>query len=124
MNLSGNAVFKFVDYFNINIEDILIISDDLDLSVGNFKLKANGSSGGHNGLKDIENKIGTPNYKRLKVGISNNKNMNCKDYVLGKFSKDEMIILNNLFINLNSVLDDYFIINFSDLMSKYNRKNR
>jgi PTH1 family peptidyl-tRNA hydrolase len=124
MNLSGNSVKKIIDYFNIDIDDILVISDDLDLSIGNFKLKASGSCGGHNGLRDIENKIGSSNYKRLKIGISNNKSMDCKDYVLGKFSHDDTDILNNLFNDLNLVLDDYFKLPFSDLMSKYNRKNR
>ena len=89
MNLSGGVVKKYVDYFKINIEDILIISDDLDLNIGNFKLKDKGSSGGHNGLKDIENNLGTNEYKRLKIGISNNKNIDTKDYVLGKINSDE-----------------------------------
>ena len=57
MNLSGGVVRKFVDFYKIKTEDILVISDDLDLSLGNFKLKMNGSSGGHNGLKDIEKNI-------------------------------------------------------------------
>ena len=63
MNLSGNSVRKVIDYFNIEIDDILVISDDLDLSIGNFKLRPSGSSGGHNGLKSIESNIGTSNYR-------------------------------------------------------------
>ena len=124
MNLSGLSVKKFVDYFNINLDDIFIISDDLDLNLGNFKLKLNGSSGGHNGLKSIETSLGSNSYKRLKIGISNNKLLDTKNYVLGKFSKTEKEILNDLFKNLVPVLDDYFNINFNDLMSRYNKKNR
>lgn len=124
MNLSGNSVRKIVDYFNINIDDILIVSDDLDLSTGNFKLRPNGSSGGHNGLKSIESSLGTNEYKRLKIGISNNKNLDTKDYVLGNVSKEDKKILENLYNDLCSVLDDYFNIPFPDLMNKYNRKNR
>ena len=124
MNLSGNAVRMVVDYYNIAIDDILIISDDLDLNIGNFKLRAGGSSGGHNGLKDIESKIGTSNYKRLKIGISKENDIDTKDYVLGKFSIKENSILNDLFENLCDVIDDYFSLSFSDLMNKYNRKNR
>ena len=105
-------------------DDILIISDDLDLFVGNYKLKLDGSCGGHNGLRDIENKLGTNKYKRLKIGISNDKNSDTKDYVLGKFSKDELESFKTLFHQLSGVLDDYFKLNFTDLMSKYNRKNR
>ena len=124
MNLSGNSVRKIVDYFDISLDDILIISDDLDLFVGNYKLRLDGSCGGHNGLRDIENKLGTNKYKRLKIGISNDKNSDTKDYVLGKFSKDELESFKTLFHQLSDVLDDYFKLNFTDLMSKYNRKNR
>lgn len=124
MNLSGNSVVKVCNYFNITVEDVLVICDDLDLNIGNFKLKANGSCGGHNGLRDIENKLNSSEYKRLKIGISKNKQFDTKDYVLSKFSKEELKIYSDLFSNLNSILDDYFKMPFGDLMSKYNRKNR
>ena len=124
MNLSGISVRKIVDYYQISIDDILIISDDLDLNIGIFKLKANGSSGGHNGLKSIEEHLHSSNYKRLKVGISKNNDIDTKDYVLGNFSKTELDTLNSLYDTISAVLDDYFILPFSDLMSKYNRKNR
>lgn len=124
MNLSGNSVRKIMDYYKIDINDILIISDDLDLLVGNFKLKMSGSSGGHNGLKDIENKINSNKYKRLKIGISNNKNLDTKDYVLSKFNYSEKDILNNTFSSINNIINDYFIFSFDMLMNKYNHKNR
>ena len=124
MNLSGNSVRKVIDFYHIDINDIFVISDDLDLNIGNFKLKPSGSSGGHNGLKDIENKIGSSNYKRLKIGISKNDDGDTKDYVLGKFSITENKILNDLYTELVNVVDDYFKISFSELMNKYNRKNR
>ena len=124
MNLSGDAVKKIMNYYQISINDLLIISDDLDLNLGNFKLKMRGSSGGHNGLRDIENKIHSSNYKRLKIGISKSDNINTKDYVLGTFSKNEKEVLFSLFDSLCPVLDDFFHLDFSDLMSKYNRKNR
>lgn len=124
MNLSGNSVRKIMDYFDIDVDDILIVSDDLDLNVGNFKLKLNGSCGGHNGLRSIESSIGTSNYKRLKIGISKNIETDTKDYVLGNFSKEEKDTLKELFNNLVEVIDDYFKLPFGDLMSKHNRKNR
>lgn len=124
MNLSGGVVRKFVDFFKIELDDILIISDDLDLNVGNFKLKDKGSSGGHNGLKDIENCLGSQNYKKLKVGISNNKDIETKDYVLSKFSKEDINTYEKLFDEIKLVIDDYFDLDFLTLMNKYNRKNR
>lgn len=124
MNLSGISVRKVIDYFNIKVDDIIVISDDLDLNLGNFKLKSSGSSGGHNGLKSIEQNINTNQFKRLKIGISNNKMINTKDYVLNSFSESEKIILDDLFKKLRFVLNDYFILSFSELMNKYNMKNK
>lgn len=123
MNLSGMAVKRFVDYYKIPIENILVISDDLDLNVGSFKLKEKGSCGGHRGLLSIEKSLKTDNYKRLKIGISNNKNIDTKDYVLGRFSQEEQAIYKSLIPLINEIIDSYFIFPFADLMSKYNKKN-
>lgn len=120
MNLSGEVVRKYVDYFKINIEDILIINDDLDLPIGTHKLREKGSSGGHNGLKNIEQHLNTNNYKRLKIGISNNKNIDTKDYVLGRFSKEDMNELNNFIKLAPDVLEDFVTLSFTNLMNKYN----
>ena len=124
MNLSGEVVKKFIDYFKISPSDILIISDDLDLNIGNYKLKNVGSCGGHNGLRNIEDCIGTKEYKRLKIGISNNKNLDTKNYVLGSFSINDNKILDSLYEVVNNIIDDYFKLDFSIMMNKYNRKNR
>lgn len=124
MNLSGGVVRSFVNFYKIDISDILVISDDLDLLVGNYKLRDKGSCGGHNGLRDIEKNLATQVYKRLKVGISKNSDMDTKDYVLGKFSKEDVNVYNELYKDLLNVIDDYFKLPFGDLMSKYNRKNR
>jgi len=122
INLSGNVIKRFVDYYNIDIDDILIINDDLDLSVGNFKLKASGSSGGHNGLKNIELCLNTDKYKRLKIGISNNKDMDTKDYVLGKIGNNDLKSINEVIDLSLEIIEAYFEVSFTDLMSKYNRK--
>ncbi len=122
INLSGEVIRKFIDFYKIAIDDILIIHDDLDLPVGVYKIKQKGSSGGHNGLKNIELHLGTQNYKRIKIGISNNKNINTKDYVLGKLSKDEEMTLQKMETIILSILDDYFQVSFSELMSKYNHR--
>lgn len=123
MNLSGEVVKKFVDFFKIDINDILIINDDLDLKIGSFKLKPSGSSGGHNGLKNIELHLGTKNYKRLKIGISNNKNIDTKDYVLGKFSNEEMEILSKIIKVSDAILYDFLNCSFDKVMNKYNSKH-
>lgn len=122
INLSGEVIKKFVDYYKISIDDILIINDDLDLDVGNFKLRPTGGSAGHNGLKNIELMLGTQDYKRLKIGISNNKNIDTKDYVLGKISKDDIDKINKVIDISMAIIDDYMKISFTDLMTKYNKK--
>lgn len=120
MNLSGTVIKQFVDYFKINIDDIIIICDDLDMEVGKIRLRAKGSSGGHNGLKDIEKNLGTSEYKRIKVGIANNKAIDTKDYVLGKFTKEENDIINNCENTMGNIFNDYLNLSFNKLMSKYN----
>lgn len=120
MNLSGNVIRRFVDFFDISISDILIIHDDLDMDVGRIKLRPRGSSGGHNGLKNIESNLGTQEYSRVKIGISNNKKYDTKDYVLGKFSKDELDIINKTFDMMPDLFNDYLGMSFDKLMNKYN----
>lgn len=120
MNLSGEVVRKFADYFKINIEDILIISDDLDLPLGKIKIKYKGSSGGHNGLKNIEQHLNTNEYKRIKIGISNDKMMETKNYVLGHFSKEDLDTLNSTIDKMPEIFEFYMNNNFDKLMSKYN----
>ena len=120
MNLSGEAVRKYLDYFKIDVSDLLVVVDDLDLGVGNYKIKNNGSSGGHNGLKNIELNIGTQNYKRFRIGISNTT-YDVKDYVLGKISVKDYY---DVFDILSDVLDRFYNTSFDILMSKYNRMNK
>ena len=120
MNLSGDVVRRYVDYFKIDINDILVIHDDLDMPVGKIKIKVGGSSGGHNGIKDISTKLGTEDFKRLKVGIANNKMMDTKDYVLGRFGKEEKDLIDKAIKETGPILDDYFKYPIIDLMSRYN----
>ena len=123
MNLSGESVIQVVNYYHIEPEDILVIHDDLDMEIGKIKLKENGSSGGHNGIKNIILHLGSEKFKGLKVGISNDKLGDTKDYVLGKFSKEEEIMIDSIKEKMVNILEDYFKLSFIDLMSKYNRRN-
>ena len=122
MNLSGSVVSKYVSFFKINLDDILIIHDDLDMNFGRIKVVYDSSSGGHNGIKDIEKFIGTKKYTRLKIGISNDKTVDTKDYVLGKFTDDEINEIKLIFINLSDFVFDFCSKNLDELMCKYNRK--
>ena len=122
MNLSGEVIRDFINYFKIETKDILVICDDLDTKIGNFRLRYKGSSGGHNGLKNIELHLSTKEYKRIKLGVSNNKNIDTKDYVLGKFSKEEMELINPIIDIIPNIIEDYQKESFENLMNKYNKK--
>lgn len=122
INLSGDVLKKFIEYFKISQDDLLVINDDLDLEVGKIKLKSSGGSGGHNGLKNIEMNLKSQDYKRLKIGISNNKMMDTKDYVLGKIDSSDKKVYDEIFLHTNDILNDFISLDFNSLMAKYNHK--
>ena len=122
MNLSGNSVQQFVSYYDIKIEDILIIHDDLDLPFGKYKLKKDSSAGGHNGIKSIINRLNSNGFCRLKIGISNNKSIDTKDYVLGSFSKEEMDSLNKSLDTYNKIINCFIKEGIDRTMNIYNSK--
>ena len=90
MNLSGEAVRAVMDYYKIDVKDILIIYDDIALDLGTIRFRANGSDGGHNGIKSIIQHTGTKNFDRLKIGIGPQPNIPSENYVLQNFSKDQL----------------------------------
>ena len=90
MNLSGEAVRAVMDYYKIDVKDILIIYDDIALDLGTIRFRANGSDGGHNGIKSIIQHIGTKNFDRLKIGIGPQPNIPSENYVLQNFSKEQL----------------------------------
>ena len=119
MNLSGNAVIEFVNFYKIDTKDILIIYDDKNFEVGTFKIKRNGSDGGHNGIKNIISVLHTEEISRIKIGISNNTE-DLIDYVLGNFSKKDLELLNNTYPTICNIIDDFTILSIDELMNKYN----
>lgn len=120
INLSGNVIKKYMDFFDIDIQDILVIHDDLDLDVGVMKLRTKGGSGGHNGLKNIEANLKSKNYRRIKVGISNNKMFDTKDYVLGRLVGDDKNKIDSILDIIPNVFNDFLNMTFENLMNKYN----
>lgn len=89
MNLSGEAVRAVMDYYKIEVKDILIIYDDIALDLGRIRFRANGSDGGHNGIKSIIQHVGTKDFDRLKVGIGPQPNIPSENYVLQNFPKEQ-----------------------------------
>ena len=122
MNLSGEAVRNYVNYYKINVEDILVVQDDLDMEVGRNKLLFNHGDGGHNGIKNIILNLGSRDFLRLKIGISKATLGDTKDYVLGKFTLEELNIINNSFKELSSFINDYIAMDRDRLIGKYNSR--
>ncbi|RIV35271.1 aminoacyl-tRNA hydrolase [Flagellimonas lutimaris] len=90
MNLSGKAVKYWMDKENINLDNILVVTDDINLPFGSLRLKGKGSDGGHNGLKDIQNVLQTTKYNRFRFGVGSDFSKGKQvDYVLGKWDDDQ-----------------------------------
>ncbi|MBE6140076.1 MAG: aminoacyl-tRNA hydrolase [Firmicutes bacterium] len=120
VNLSGLALKQYVNYFNIDIKDILVIHDDLDIEIGKYKLKRNSSSGGHNGIKSIIKELNTDAFLRLKIGIKNNDLNDIIDFVLGKFKSTELELINNK-IYLE-IINSFIKNGIEKTMNIYNKK--
>lgn len=123
MNLSGICVASFVNFFKVKLEDILIIHDEIDLDFGTIQFKNSGSAAGHNGLKDIFAKTNTNNLARLRIGVGRNANFSTVNWVLSKFSNEELARINshkNLFFDaiLSWIIDN----NSNNLMNKFNNQ--
>lgn len=90
MNLSGESIRAVMDFYQIELEDLLVIYDDLDLPVGKIRLRQKGSPGGHNGIKSTVAHLGTQQFNRIRIGIDRPQaGMSVPDYVLGRFHPEE-----------------------------------
>lgn len=121
MNKSGQPIYKLLDYFNIESENLLVIHDDLDLDLGKIKFKQNGSSGGHNGIKSIINNLGTKEFKRLKIGIGRPpENVPVPDFVLTTFKSESKKIAEQTVAKAASAVELMLKEDIRKAMNKYN----
>lgn len=124
MNLSGNAVRYWMDKFNVPIERLLIICDDLNLPFGTLRMRKKGSDGGHNGLKNIQELIGTQNYARIRAGIGNDFNKGGQiDFVIGQFNTDEEDKIPSICEKATEGIKSFITIGPERTMSSFNAKN-
>lgn len=124
MNLSGMAVSNALSFFKATIDKILIIYDDIALPFGKIRIRENGSSGGHNGLKNIELELGTKDYKRIRIGIDSPKYTSAlRDYVLKDFSDEHMSTLKrNIFAIVEESVKLIIDEKIKEAMNKFNGK--
>ena len=122
MNLSGQAVAPLMDYYNVDVEDLIVLYDDLDLEQGQVRLRQKGSAGGHNGMKSIIKMLGTDQFKRIRIGVGRPTNgMSVPDYVLQKFSKEEMIIMEKVIEHSAKAVESFIESSrFDHVMNEFN----
>tara|TARA_Y100000385_G_C13039778_1_gene614755 strand:+ start:29 stop:649 length:621 start_codon:yes stop_codon:yes gene_type:complete len=121
MNLSGKAVKYWLDKENIPLENLLVITDDLNLPFGALRLKTKGSNGGHNGLKDIQDKLNTIQYNRLRFGISNEFSKGRQvDYVLGEWTEEESEKLDERLEQASKMLISFAMSGVNHTMNQFN----
>lgn len=122
MNLSGGVVASFVKFYKLTYKDIIVIQDDLDLEIGKIRLKANSSAGGHNGIKDIIKALNTDAFSRIKIGVSHDRSIDTKDYVLGNMSKSELEKIDANIDKITDLIEHFDYDKLEILMVDFNRR--
>lgn len=124
MNLSGESVRELVDYYKIDeTAELIVISDDISLAVGQLRIRKKGSAGGHNGLKNIILHLGHDGFQRIKMGVGEKpKNYDLADYVLGHFPKEERLIMDESVKDACKAIEMMINENTDGAMNLYNKK--
>jgi PTH1 family peptidyl-tRNA hydrolase len=123
MNLSGKAVKFWMQKEKISVDNLLVVTDDLNIDFGTLRIKAKGTDGGHNGLKDIQEKLGTNVYPRFRFGISGNFSQGRQvDYVLGEWNKEETSLLIERLPTSAKIITSFGTDGLANTMNTFNGK--
>ena len=123
MNLSGKAINYWIQKEKIPHENILIVTDDIALPFGKIRIKAKGSDGGHNGLKDIQLVLNSSNYARLRFGVGSEFNPGSQvNYVLGEWSSEEQVVLKERAETIANAIKSFATIGLDRTMNEFNNK--
>jgi len=120
MNLCGQAVAPLVRWHHLNLGDLLVVYDDLDLPLGLIRLRANGGAGGHKGVKSIITALGTRDFPRLRIGIGRSLEDDPADYVLSRFTYDEMIVMEFAYARAVQAIECYLTRGIATAMNEFN----
>ena len=126
MNLSGESVREVIDYYKIDEkEELIVISDDISLDVGQIRIRKKGSAGGHNGLKNIILHLGHDQFERIKMGVGEKpQGYDLADYVLGHFTQMEQEILQDSIARAVQAVETIMTDGVDQAMNRYNQKNK
>lgn len=119
MNLSGDSVRLAMDYYDIEPDELIVIYDDISLKEGRVRIRAKGSAGGHNGIKDIISKIGTDSFPRVKVGVGAPKG-DLVSHVLGRFSKEQRVCVDKILSLSPQIIETFVKEGCTETMNKFN----
>ncbi len=125
MNLSGESVQPMLDFYKIPASNLIVICDDINLPVGQLRIRAQGSDGGHNGLKNIIRHLGTNEFIRIRIGVGEKpKNWDLADYVLGRFSADEQQAMKEAIRETVSACETIVTQGIDKAMNQHNSKKK
>lgn len=121
MNLSGESIRAIMDYYEVDMEDFMVIYDDLDIPVGKMRLRQKGSAGGHNGIKSTIAHLGTQEFNRIRIGVDRPQNgMSVSNYVLGKFTSEEQPLIEEVIKRSAEACKSWINQPFLQVMNSFN----
>lgn len=123
MNLSGEAVASLLRYFKIDVSQLMILTDDVALPLGQLRIRINSGSGGHNGLKSIEECLQTDRYPRLRIGVGDRDHGDLSDHVLGRFSEEEETLIPSVLERVVQAVEIWLDKGLTSAMNFSNKKS-
>jgi len=124
MNLSGDPLSRLMKKLNVKAPDLIVIHDDLDMAFGKIRIRWNGRDGGHKGVRSVIERLGSDQFHRVKVGIGRNPSMATEEYVLTRFGKDELGLLNEALDTAAYALDVFIREGSAKAMSLFNKRGQ
>ncbi|HYT89401.1 MAG TPA: aminoacyl-tRNA hydrolase [Gemmataceae bacterium] len=120
MNLSGRSVRQVVDFYHLELTDLLVVCDDINLPLGKLRFRARGTHGGHNGLRDLQNHLGTNEYARLRIGVGEPEEDDAIDHVLGRFRPGELPVIKDAIVLATQAVCVWINKDIQTCMNQYN----
>ena len=124
MNLSGESLREVMNYYNVDIEDLIVIYDDFDIETGSLRIRKKGSAGSHNGMKSVIYQLKDDGFPRVRVGIGKSGSLDWKDFVLGKVGGAESDAISQAISNAADAVECMISEGIDIAMNKYNKKKK
>lgn len=123
MNISGEALRPIMDYFKAELSDLIVVYDDIDLAVGDLRIRRNGSGGTHNGMRSIIYQLGRDDFPRIRIGIGEHGIIPLEDYVLGRYTEQERPLLAEAVQKASQACETFVIEGIDQAMRKHSNSS-